>query len=239
MKAWGDPMSNQIVLDKVMQTLSEKFDYVVAAIEASKDLSTMKVEELQETLKAHEQWLLERDQQKENDRVLQAKVNFKKEGGKKHWKGKDKIKNHCKGRGKQNDSHNCNSDSDKGVEIHKKKGGKSVWKGKGKKKFDKSKVQCCNCGKCGHFPYECWSIKGSKVSEEVHIVEEEGSSSSEHVMLMATIEPDSEDNNWYVDTGCSNHMTRHKEWIVDLDSNIEINVRFANNSFVMAEDLVM
>jgi len=59
MKAWGDPMSNQIVLDKVMQTLSEKFNYVVAAIETSKDLSTMKVEELQKTLKAHEQWLLE------------------------------------------------------------------------------------------------------------------------------------------------------------------------------------
>ena len=41
-----------------------------------------------------------------------------------------------------------------------------------------------------------------KGSEEVHIEKEEGSSSFEHIMLMATTEPNSEDN----------HLTGHKEW---------------------------
>lgn len=54
---------------------------------------------------------------------------------------------------------------------------------------------------------------------------------------MATIELDSEDDHWYVDTRCFNHMTGHREWLIDLDSNIKSKVRFVVNSFVMTEGL--
>ena len=39
MKTYGEPVSNEIVVSKVLRTLTTDFDHVVAAIEESKDLS--------------------------------------------------------------------------------------------------------------------------------------------------------------------------------------------------------
>jgi predicted glycosyl hydrolase (DUF1957 family) len=47
--------------------------YVV--IEESKDLATMKVEELQAYLKAHEQRINERNAERRNDQALQANIS--------------------------------------------------------------------------------------------------------------------------------------------------------------------
>lgn len=60
MKAYGEQMQDRLIVQKVMCTLLPKFHYIVVAIEESKDLSTMKREELQVSLQAHEQRLLER-----------------------------------------------------------------------------------------------------------------------------------------------------------------------------------
>jgi len=55
---------------------------------------------------------------------------------------------------------------------------------------------------------------------------------------MVTNDSDKATNNeWYLDTGCSNHMTRRKDWLIDLDESVKKNVRFANNNTVMAEGL--
>lgn len=43
--------------------------------------------------------------------------------------------------------------------------------------------------------------------------------------------------NWYLDTGCLNHMTGRREWLVDLDSSIKSCMGFAENSTIMAEGI--
>ncbi|XP_014524339.1 uncharacterized protein LOC106780549 [Vigna radiata var. radiata] len=40
---------------------------------------------------------------------------------------------------------------------------------------------------------------------------------------------------WYLDTGCSNHVTRRKEWLVDLDSRKKSKIRFVDDSTMMAK----
>ncbi|PNX68410.1 pectinesterase, partial [Trifolium pratense] len=44
----------EMVVEKVLRSLTPSFDYVVVAIEYSKDTTTMKIEELQSALEAHE-----------------------------------------------------------------------------------------------------------------------------------------------------------------------------------------
>ncbi|XP_020235003.1 uncharacterized protein LOC109814897 [Cajanus cajan] len=184
MKTCGATVSNQLMVEKVMRTLSAKFDYIVVTIKESKDLLIMKVEELQGTLEAHEQRLVERDQQRESDHALQTKVGFKRDGGKKRWKGKEKVQ-YNKGGGRGNTSNNGHSDGDEAKTLEK-DGGKKIWKGKGKKNFDKSKIECYNCGTCEHFADECRSGKGKKGNDEAYVAEYEESSESKNVMLMAT-----------------------------------------------------
>jgi hypothetical protein len=60
MKGCGETVTDHNIVSKIMRTLSYKFDAIAVAIEESKDLSTMKVEELQYSLEAHEQRVNER-----------------------------------------------------------------------------------------------------------------------------------------------------------------------------------
>ncbi|XP_023755295.1 uncharacterized protein LOC111903769 [Lactuca sativa] len=54
MRAYGDKISDEIMVAKVLRSLPVKFDHVVAAIEESKDLKTFTFDELMGSLQAHE-----------------------------------------------------------------------------------------------------------------------------------------------------------------------------------------
>ena len=60
MKACKDELFNQHIIDKVLRTLTPRFDHVAVETEESKDLDSKKVEELQNSLEAHEQQINER-----------------------------------------------------------------------------------------------------------------------------------------------------------------------------------
>lgn len=44
-------------------------------------------------------------------------------------------------------------------------------------------------------------------------------------------------DSWYLDTGCSNHMTCRKEWLTDLNPNKKTKIRFADFSTVTSEGI--
>jgi len=81
MQACDEAMVDSKIVEKVLRTLTPKFDHIVVAIEESKDCENMTMEELENSLEAHEQRVLER---KSNDKVakqaLQARTNHKSSG---------------------------------------------------------------------------------------------------------------------------------------------------------------
>lgn len=42
---------------------------------------------------------------------------------------------------------------------------------------------------------------------------------------------------WYLDTGCSNHMTGRREWLVNLNPSIKSSLKFADNSTIMVKGI--
>ena len=46
MKFCGETLSEQVIIEKTLTSLTPRFDYVVVAIKHSKDLDTMRIEEL-------------------------------------------------------------------------------------------------------------------------------------------------------------------------------------------------
>ena len=60
MKNYGEKIIDQTIVEKILKTLNPKFDHIVVAIEESKKLEDLKVEEIQGSLEAHEQRLIER-----------------------------------------------------------------------------------------------------------------------------------------------------------------------------------
>ncbi|CAL0323339.1 unnamed protein product [Lupinus luteus] len=61
MKGCGESVSDLMIVEKIMRSLPQKFDFIVVAIEESKDVNSMRIEELQSSLEAHELRLLERN----------------------------------------------------------------------------------------------------------------------------------------------------------------------------------
>jgi len=72
MMACGETLKDQDFVEKVLRTLSSRFDYVVAAIEESKDFVEMKLDELQCSLEAHEQRIKEREIDRSSEQALLA-----------------------------------------------------------------------------------------------------------------------------------------------------------------------
>ena len=54
MRSYGEKVTDETVVTKVLRSLDPKFDHVVAAIEESKDLSVFSFDELMGSLQAHE-----------------------------------------------------------------------------------------------------------------------------------------------------------------------------------------
>ncbi|XP_019430437.1 PREDICTED: uncharacterized protein LOC109337824, partial [Lupinus angustifolius] len=89
MKGYGESITNLMIIEKIMRSLPQKFDFIVVAIEESKDITIMKIEELQSSLEAHEMRLIDRCPSKRTEQSLKAS-HMKEEDKKrdKKWRGK-------------------------------------------------------------------------------------------------------------------------------------------------------
>lgn len=82
MKRNGETLDDVRVMEKLLQSLTRKFDYVLVAIEESKDLSKISIDELVGSLQAHEHKMKLTDDTGNSDQVLQSKLSFNKRGAK-------------------------------------------------------------------------------------------------------------------------------------------------------------
>ena len=69
------------------------------------------------------------------------------------------------------------------------------------------------------------------------MAQEEDGSDLDQVLLMVTTRSKEDYSSWYLDTGCSNHMTGNKDRLVDFNPNVTTSVRFADNSTILAEGI--
>ncbi|XP_019438997.1 PREDICTED: uncharacterized protein LOC109344700 [Lupinus angustifolius] len=91
MKGRGETVTDLMIIEKIMRSLPQKIDYIVVAIEESKDVSIMKIKELQSSLEAHEIRLMGRNPIKNSEQALKA-IHYKEKN--KKWKGKKSRPEH-------------------------------------------------------------------------------------------------------------------------------------------------
>ncbi|XP_019451833.1 PREDICTED: uncharacterized protein LOC109353931 [Lupinus angustifolius] len=92
---------------------------------------------------------------------------------------------------------------------------------------------------CGHYAAECKSKKLlSSKDEESRLAQNEGSDDDDQYLLMATVKNNDESGDfWYLDTGCSNHMTGKKDWFTTLDESAKSKIKFVDHSVVTTEGI--
>ncbi|KAH0705860.1 hypothetical protein KY289_010936 [Solanum tuberosum] len=78
-RSCGEKVTDQTIVEKILRSLTAKFDHVVAAIEESKDLSVFSFDKLMGSLQAHEV-RLNRSIEKNEDKAFQVKESTTKYG---------------------------------------------------------------------------------------------------------------------------------------------------------------
>ena len=75
----------------------------------------------------------------------------------------------------------------------------------------------------GHYQYECPNWE-----KQVNYVEQE----KEEFLLMLYVEFDQTKSEevWFLDSGCSNHMTSNKEWFLELEEGLKQTVKLGNDT---------
>nr|KYP75006.1 Retrovirus-related Pol polyprotein from transposon TNT 1-94 [Cajanus cajan] len=196
----GENLPSSRVVEKILRSLTDDFENIVCAIEESKDLSTLTVEELTGSLEAYEQRKKNKKEKGESlEQALQAKATIKEEkarGGRgQAWGGRGQT---WGGRSNTNNNiecYNCGKYGHVAKECY--------------------SIKCYNCGNLGHISKDCRSEK--KREEPTNFLAEE---EDEGLLLVTTIpeveikpscsseiKPSCSDNSvWYLDTGASNHM---------------------------------
>ncbi|OIT27673.1 retrovirus-related pol polyprotein from transposon tnt 1-94, partial [Nicotiana attenuata] len=98
---------------------------------------------------------------------------------------------------------------------------------------DKSKIQCYNCDKFGHYESECWSNKSGNKDVHAKMTENNGDKQGTLLFSNSGVE-ETKGNEWFIDSGCSNHMSGNKKLFTDLDETFRGTVRLGYNAKVPA-----
>ncbi|XP_019442360.1 PREDICTED: uncharacterized protein LOC109347086 [Lupinus angustifolius] len=208
MNACGEKISDQSIIEKILRTLTPRFDHIVVAIEESKKIEEMKVQDLQRSLEAHEQRLIERSNERLVDQALQAQFTDRRS-----LNGRNGFRNRGARRDFRGGSHKNSQqkDHDKtghGSQDSERRGNLSQWKG-GRRSVDRKRIRCFNCNRTGHFSNECRvslgsNNEGGKSHTEAHMVKEETTESEEQplLLMMITNQVNKNSDVWYIDLGC-------------------------------------
>ncbi|XP_070007705.1 uncharacterized protein [Nicotiana sylvestris] len=86
LRRYGEDIGDVRVVEKIIRTLTPKFDFVVCAIEESKDLDFMMVEQLEGSLQTHVE-KIKRRQEVPLEKFLKIEESLKDYGGKKSYRG--------------------------------------------------------------------------------------------------------------------------------------------------------
>ncbi|KAG7561531.1 Zinc finger CCHC-type superfamily [Arabidopsis thaliana x Arabidopsis arenosa] len=180
MKTCGETLQENTISEKILRSLTMRFNYVVCSIEESNNLDRMTLDELQSSLLVHEQRM--KGGPAEEEQVL--KVSYEGRG-----RGRGSFRGRGRGRGS-----------------------------------NRATIECFRCHKLGHYQSECPTWDNTAHYAELNEKEE--------LLLMAFVEENKSqrDRVWFLDSGCSNHMTGDRSWFTNLDEKLMHTVRLGNDS---------
>ncbi|XP_017976612.1 PREDICTED: uncharacterized protein LOC18599039 isoform X1 [Theobroma cacao] len=215
MKLYREDLSDKIIMAKVLRSLTPKFDHVVVAIEESHDLSDYFFDELMSSLQAHEE-RLNKAQDKGEEKAFQVKKEadkFENSGG----RGRGRSGFHGRGHGERKGRERSTD-----------------------QRQIKSNIQCYYRKKISHKRIDCWLKQKDdyKHDEQKHVHFIKKTEVESKLFMTHSSSNYSFGDVWFIDSGCSNHMTGTKSLFKMLDKSHKTEVPLGDNNQIQVEGKV-
>ena len=102
MRIHGERLEDVTIVEKILRSMLRKFNFVICSIEESKDLDTLSLDELQNSLMVHEQKSVQQDVEEQALQVTTTSKDSRRRKSK--WKGRNSEKTE-EGNREQNGQH--------------------------------------------------------------------------------------------------------------------------------------
>eukprot|EP00253_Pinus_taeda_P025630 PITA_25630 len=227
MRTHGEVLEERRIVEKILRVLLSKFDAIVTTIEETKDLSNFSVDELHASLITHEQ-RLSRNENSSLEKAFKTQMSFGR--GRGQGRGNKRGRGRSQNRGGRNNAANAqgrgnNPNQNQGQgssqqrEQHHAQG----------QRYEKSNVQCYYYKKYGHYANECRKKQYDMSNSSSANVTRENISENNVLLACNMAETNSEDI-WFLDSGCSNHMTGNIALFSALDQNVKSKITLGTDS---------
>lgn len=225
-RSHGETLEDQRVVEKILRSLPTKFESIAVTIEETKDLSQFSVDELHASLISHEH-RLSRTANTSLEHAFKSQVSISHGRGRGRSNFRGRGRNFHRGRGgspssssgRGSSQYSCQNPSQNHLQIQ---------------RYDKSQVQCHYCKKFGHYMNECRKKQYDSRQQNANFIKENQNQKSEQptMFLACNVAQANEKDVWFLDSGCSNHMTGNLEMFSSLDNNIKSDVTLGNDNKV-------
>jgi len=179
MRFHGKKMKDVTIVEKILRSLTPTFDYVVCAIEESKDIDAFSLDELQSSLLVHKQKMNRSSNLTGKEQALKASTNTHSIG---RGMGKGRGRGRGQGRGRSNY---------RGNQQQQKEKERGSWSHQttNYKLANKSNIECFKCHRLGHYKSECRTNLSKEQGEKSNFVEIE---EEEEVCLLTSCQEEKE-----------------------------------------------
>ncbi|CAN6560926.1 unnamed protein product [Malus baccata var. baccata] len=215
MKSYGESIGNQRIVQKLLINLPRSYDSIVAVIENTRDLETVDVQDVVATLKGYEQRI---ERHSENS-TKKAFASLSIAPRKNNYNGNQNFKPIKNWKTKGNFTRSFDSVKNACKYCDKLHFGECWFKGK---------PRCHNCDKLGHFAKDC---RSKKVTQQANYANQVESNPTMFYVCMFAAVKKGEDI-WYVDSGCSNHMTGREDLLENIDRSVTAKVEMGTGDLV-------
>ncbi|XP_015160208.1 uncharacterized protein [Solanum tuberosum] len=197
-QAWESLKTEVYGDENILISVTEKYEYIVVITEETKDLSKLSIKELVESFRAHEKRrFFHEDQPKETAFQFRTNENPKKFSKNQQKKNYNPKKKQDRDGSSKKIEEKSEKSSSRFCKVCKKTNHTA------EKYWHKGKPQCNFCKKFGHIEKDCWHKK----QEQAIFCEKREEEREENLFFASKSDTSTKSNEWYVDSGCSNHMT--------------------------------
>ncbi|CAL8990799.1 unnamed protein product [Prunus brigantina] len=219
MRGYGEELSRERIVQKMLISLLPVYDPICFVIEHSRDLDAIEVQEVVASLKSFAQ-RLERHHENKTEKAF-ASLSVDSKSAKATGNQNNKQQKNWKDKGKKWDNKPADGTKNPCKHCGKLHYGECRFKGKPK---------CYNCDKLGHIAKDCYSKKPVQ-QQQLQYATQVTSTPTMFYVNNAT-EKRSMEEVWYLDSGCSNHMTGREDVLIDIDRNVTAKVAMGTGQLV-------